>query len=273
MPYQEFRIADLIRRPPFSGEFSMSDDAIKSLTEAHRDHHEARVDPPVVWITADGPVVVDGHTRVRVAEICKSTWIECRVVEFAGDDDALRYVRSAQAGRRNLTPQEKIDLAQRMLGNQPTTREELAGAAGVSVRSVIRQRAVERSDDEDLKQRVRTGQTTLRGAERVLRERAQQARAADPAPPAARPAAASPRVQVAGKFEITLAGGEAIEKWRLHGEFFVGDGESQFLLRTVPAAGGEESAPVSYDSVAALKRGAERTLAALQADLTTPKGS
>ena len=136
--------------------------------------------PLVTW----QDVIIDGHNRYA---ICQEHELPFDTVELEFDslDDAKLWAWSHQEHRRNLTPYQRTTIALRfksMLAakakekesnrkstkqnsaessSEKNTRKEIAGIAGVSHDTVARVEYIEKHADDETKQRLRNGETTI----------------------------------------------------------------------------------------------------------------
>ena len=150
--------------------------------------------PIYIW----NDYIVDGHNRY---ELCKKHNIEFPVEELLlGNNatiiDVMEWMINTQLGRRNLPPakrlavmdkfkkkiQEQAKLTQGTrtdLTSSPNgekvksthTDKELAKMAGVGTGTVARYNKVMNSNDEELKEKVKTGQVSVNKAYEEVRKR------------------------------------------------------------------------------------------------------
>lgn len=151
--------------------------------------------------------IVDGHHRY---EICKKHNIEFKSEELILCDDAtivdyMEWMLNNQDARRNLTPADRLVAAEKLRGkiaeearlkiSQTTklsnenrnpsldqlvkpenkkspihTRKEIAKIAGVSEGTVQRFDKVMKSGDEELKQKVKSGEITIHAGYKAVKE-------------------------------------------------------------------------------------------------------
>ncbi len=138
------------------------------------------LDPLVVW--AERRILLDGHNR---KDICDRYGIDYAVRELSlpGRDEAKRWIIEHQFGRRNLTPYQRSELAlklkpllagnarERMLAGKPTdpdqnsgqgqTARKLAQIAGVSHDTIAKADYIAQHADEETKQKLRRGETSV----------------------------------------------------------------------------------------------------------------
>ena len=153
-------------------------------------------DALVLW----GDVLVDGHNRY---EICKAHDVVFKTVqkEFAGRNDALRWIILNQFGRRNLPAYERARLAlrlkpviaekakeqqirkpasfvsQKSVEQKPIdTQKEIAKAAGVSHDTIAKVEKIERKATPEVKEQLRKGELSINQAYQTVRrdEKAQR---------------------------------------------------------------------------------------------------
>jgi len=151
--------------------------------------------------------IVDGHHRY---EICKKHNIEFKSEELILCDNAtivdyMEWMLNNQDARRNLTPADRLVAAEKLRGkiadeakerqkeagkeygkginsfrpidhnlfenkDRPTTRKEIAKIAGVSEGTVQRFDKVMKSGDEELKQKVKSGEITIHAGYKAVKE-------------------------------------------------------------------------------------------------------
>jgi len=144
-----------------------------------------------VWNDA----IVDGHNRY---EICQRHGLpfEIRKLRFASLDDAMLWAWTHQENRRNLTPFQKAELAQkfkpqiekqareRQRGGQGgvllcqvsdkaiDTKKELAALAGISHDTMHKAEFLSKHADEETKEKLRLGKTTVNREYKRVKEKA-----------------------------------------------------------------------------------------------------
>ena len=144
-------------------------------------------DPLVVWPQSDGnSILVDGHNRWNIA--AKHGGINFKVVpmEFDDREAAKAWIIRNQFGRRNISAYDRSVLALKLKpiiqaeakkrmsegakGTQISaeakgeSREELAKIAGVSHDTIQKVETIEKSNDERLKDQVRSGEMSINKA-------------------------------------------------------------------------------------------------------------
>lgn len=158
----------------------LSDAEYKGLEEDILEH--GCLSPLVTW----NDVIVDGHNRYA---ICQDHELPFDTVElgFESLDDAKLWAWSHQEHRRNLTPFQRTEIALQFkavlaakgkekmsdggrnkgrenstdLAKENQTRDEIAQLAGVSNNTVTRVAYLEKHADDETKQRLRNGETTI----------------------------------------------------------------------------------------------------------------
>ncbi|MGW9111836.1 hypothetical protein [Microbacterium sp. NPDC055683] len=162
MPLSVHPVADLLP--------AMSEDELAELTHDIEVHGQR--EPAIVLRSADGTrALLDGRHR---ALACEALGIELttRDVELS-DDEARALVLSLNLHRRHLTASQRALIAARLAadsrqGRKPAalpvcamTQPEAAAALGVSSRLVRDAVAVVRGDDQELVERVASGEVTV----------------------------------------------------------------------------------------------------------------
>jgi len=149
-------------------------------------------------IVAWNKTIVDGHNRY---EICQKHGIsfEVKQMEFDAIEDAMFWAWTHQENRRNLTPYQRSELAlkfkpqiekqarERQRGgkggallltnlskaNEPiNTRSELAKIADVSEGNIARVEFLDKHADEETKEKLRQGKTTINREYKQAKEKA-----------------------------------------------------------------------------------------------------
>lgn len=170
---------------------------IPPLTEDERRQLEANLrvdgcrDPLVVW--QEQGILLDGHNRYR---LCQQHHIEfdVRQVSLPDRNAAKVWIIRNQFGRRNLTPYQRAELAlklepliaakakekQRAAGGavvqksgEPAVRtdKELARTAGVSHDTIAKAKFLRDNADDQTKEQLRTGQTSIHAAYKAVRKK------------------------------------------------------------------------------------------------------
>lgn len=131
-------------------------------------------------------VLVDGHNRYRIAQKHQLDF-QTKEIEFKDRDDAKLWILKNQLGRRNLLPYVRAQLALKLKPiiaekakekqsegggavRQKSdkavidTKKELASIAGVSHDTIHKVEAIEKSDNQFVKDRVKTGDMSINKA-------------------------------------------------------------------------------------------------------------
>ncbi|HOI57046.1 MAG TPA: hypothetical protein PLP01_17475, partial [Phycisphaerae bacterium] len=149
------------------------------------------LDPLIVW--AERKILLDGHNR---KEICDRYGIDygVREIRLPSRDDAKKWIIAHQFGRRNLTPYQRAELALALkpliaaaakerqgrrtdlesdFGQEPDgsdTKRTLAGIAGVSHDTIAKADYIAQHGDEETKNKLLRGETTINAEYRKLKE-------------------------------------------------------------------------------------------------------
>lgn len=160
------------------------------------------LDPIKVWEDADTGkyIIIDGHNRYRILKknnISLNYWENYKIMyanELPTRDDVKRWMLEQQLGRRNLSEAEKYEIVQKFksvfeqkakknqslggkgLANLPKvdTRKEMAEATGVSEGTYRKMDIVMKSDNEDLKQKLREKKVSVDAAYKEVKSTEQK---------------------------------------------------------------------------------------------------
>lgn len=150
------------------------------------------LDPIKVWEEPDTGkyIIIDGHNRYKILKknnISLNYWENYKIMyadELPTRDDVKRWMLEQQLGRRNLSEAEKYEIVQKFknvfeqkakknqsLGGKGSanlpkvdTRKEMAKATGVSEGTYRKMDIVMKSDNEDLKQKLREKKVSVDAA-------------------------------------------------------------------------------------------------------------
>lgn len=150
------------------------------------------LDPIKVWENPDTGkyIIIDGHNRYKILKknnISLNYWENYKIMyadELPTRDDVKRWMLEQQLGRRNLSEAEKYEIVQKFksvfeqkakknqsLGGKGSTnlskvdtRKEMAKATGVSEGTYQKMDVVMKSDNEDLKQKLREKKVSVDAA-------------------------------------------------------------------------------------------------------------
>ena len=160
------------------------------------------LDPIKVWEEASTGkyIIIDGHNRYKILKkhnIGFKYWEDYKIMyadELPTRDDVKRWMLEQQLGRRNLSEAEKYEIVQKFKGvfeqkakknqslggegsaNLPKvdTRKEMAKATGVSEGTYRKMDIVMKSDNEDLKQKLREKKVSVDAAYKEVKSAEQK---------------------------------------------------------------------------------------------------
>jgi hypothetical protein len=152
-------------------------------------------DPLVVWASPDGEqILLDGHNRLEICTTHRLPY-KTEVLTMETRDDAKVWIIKTQFARRNLTPYQRAELfivlgeiiaARSRQGERsdlcPTldkgepldTIGELAELAGMSRASMHKARVIHREAPEEVKAKLRRGETTINKEFQQIRREARR---------------------------------------------------------------------------------------------------
>lgn len=145
-------------------------------------------------------IIIDGHNRCKILKknnISLNYWENYKIMyadELPTRDDVKRWMLEQQLGRRNLSEAEKYEIVQKFksvfeqkakknqsLGGKGSanlpkvdTRKEMAKATGVSEGTYRKMDVVMKSDNEDLKQKLREKKVSVDAAYKKVKSTAQK---------------------------------------------------------------------------------------------------
>lgn len=183
--------------PNLAGLFPVREADLTAVTESMRERGYDQAEPLVVWRSVD--ILVDGHTRLRAAQDAGVERVCIDERPFEDLKDALEYAIRRQRDRRNLTPEELSGFQFRALAalervtrqgqrtdlpsregksaeprpedrHTRTSAAEAAAQVGVSRATAERAYAVLASDQDEVKDQLRAGETTVNGAYRAVKQ-------------------------------------------------------------------------------------------------------
>jgi ParB family chromosome partitioning protein len=93
---------DLKVKAPFKDLFPIRDNILNEIVKDIRKHGFDHTRPIVLW-QGHNCTVLDGHTRLRAAELTNTFEVPVEVKSFSTEDEALEYVIKCQRNRRNLS--------------------------------------------------------------------------------------------------------------------------------------------------------------------------
>lgn len=163
---------------------------------------DGMLDPIKVWEEpgTGRNIIIDGHNRYRILKknnISLNYWENYKFMyadELPTRDDVKRWMLEQQLGRRNLSEAEKYEIVQKFksvfeqkakknqsLGGKGSanlpkvdTRKEMAKATGVSEGTYRKMDVVMKSDNEDLKQKLREKKVSVDAAYKEVKSTAQK---------------------------------------------------------------------------------------------------
>jgi len=173
-------VVDITTRSPFKDLFPIRENILNEIVKDIKENGFDKSRPVVLWRKC-GLTVVDGHTRLRAAEIAKIKDIPTVMKDFPNERAALEYAIKCQRNRRNLCDQEILqcisELDKRKMTGRPSKEKlapcganfgkssnDTAQTLGISSRKVERARAVLDNAPDEIKEAVKLGKMSINKA-------------------------------------------------------------------------------------------------------------
>lgn len=160
-------------RDDFKNMFPLNETAAQNYAEEMTKNGYDNSQPIHLWFFSDEEglhhIVIDGHTRVKAAQIAGLYDIPCFKHEFNSMLEAKIYALNLQLSRRNLSDIEKIQAVELMdslrVENgdavKGKTSEKLAQQLGISSRQVEKIRSVTKDADEETMEQIASGEKSI----------------------------------------------------------------------------------------------------------------
>jgi hypothetical protein len=171
------RISDIVVDPEISKIFVIN---ARTLEEIYEKMLSIGFDESQPLVLQKGTnILLDGHTRLQAA--IKAGFNEVPIVEkeFESRDDAVMYTFERQSMRRNLTGAEILTVAQVYLRDgrkkhdgKGRQAELLAKLLNVGVTTLYQAIAIEKNGTEEIKEKVKSGNMSLKQAYNQLNPKA-----------------------------------------------------------------------------------------------------
>jgi ParB family chromosome partitioning protein len=152
---------DIVTIKPFNSLFSIDDKVFDAVLKDMEDNGYDYAFPIIVW----GDVVIDGHTRLEAAEVCKIAEIPILRKEFKDEKEALEYAIHNQRDRRNVSDAELLRCIEAI--DAPMTKKE-AGAKGGASKSEVKKASEPVKSHKETAKKLGVGETKVTDARVVL---------------------------------------------------------------------------------------------------------
>ena len=166
------RIDDIIIDPEISRLYPIDDKILNAVYEKILDVGFDESQPVV--LQKGTMILLDGHTRRAAAKKAGLQEIPAYEYEFEDREAAVMYTLERQAFRRNLTGKEILNVAQMFLQNRKKhdgtgrAAEQLAEKFNLGVATIYYAKAIVDHGSEELKEKVRNGEVSLKKAAKSL---------------------------------------------------------------------------------------------------------
>ena len=173
-------VVDITTRSPFKDLFPIRENILNEIVKDINENGFDKSRPIVLWRKC-GLTVVDGHTRLKAAEIAKIKDIPTVMKDFPNERAALAYAIKCQRNRRNLTDQEILQCvseldkrktmaeAGAMKGKKlaihvARSSDETAKVLGIGRGKVEKARGVLDNAPEQIREAVKSGKMSINKA-------------------------------------------------------------------------------------------------------------
>lgn len=189
---KQLKISEIRTRKLFSI-FDINNNVLTAIKENIESQGYDTAFPIVLW----GHTVIDGHTRLKAAEMAGIKDIPILQKKFSNKQEALEYAIHNQRDRRNMTEGELLRCIKRLdkreerggdHGNQYTggknlisnfaksepSRNRTASILGIGRSKVSDARTVLDSEDEEIQEQVKSGEKSISAAAKEIRGQQRQ---------------------------------------------------------------------------------------------------
>jgi ParB family chromosome partitioning protein len=164
--------------------FPIQEKVLNEIVDDIKEHGFDHTHPIVLW-QGHKSIVLDGHTRLRAAELCGLYEVPIEFKEFSTEEEALEYTIRCQRNRRNLTDLEIVQCISELdkrksrggnRGNQHRkapkatcvafgkSADETAKVLGINRGKVEKARAVLDKAPDEIKEAVKSGKMSINKA-------------------------------------------------------------------------------------------------------------
>lgn len=176
MEITQVPVSDIRIEKPFQHFFPIHNDTVLAIRIDMNANGYDPAFPVILW--EKDHILVDGHTRLIAAKEAGLERIPALVKPFESEDDAILYAFHLQRNRRNLSDEQIIRCLEVLdkisskkkkdpESRKPTKKEtviEQAKELGTSQSKVEKARAILEYGDEDIKEQVQSGKTSINKA-------------------------------------------------------------------------------------------------------------
>ncbi|MDD5698800.1 MAG: ParB/RepB/Spo0J family partition protein [Victivallaceae bacterium] len=173
--------SDLKVKAPFKDLFPIRGNILNEIVRDMKKNGFDHTRPIVLW-QGHNCTVLDGHTRLRAAELTDTLEVPVEVKSFPTEDEALEYVIKCQRNRRNLSDQEILQCVSeldkrrdRTLNFEAKTSKathvalgksanETAEVLGIGRGKVEKARAVLDKAPDEIREAVKSGEMSINRA-------------------------------------------------------------------------------------------------------------
>lgn len=184
-PIEYVEVDKFITKEPFKVLFPTKDEVLKAIKNNMKEEGYDETQVVIAWEKDGELVVLDGHTRLRVAKELGIKRVPAAIWEFDSEEEALDYVIHLQRDRRNLTDAEILACVEAVdrrfevgrgkknltLNSFPDSASKTAKSLGISRSKVHQVRKVLDAADEQTKAEIKAGKKTIHQAYKDIKEK------------------------------------------------------------------------------------------------------
>ena len=163
-------VSNIKTNPDLASRFTIDEKVLNSIIKSIKSSGFDKSEPIVIWKEED--VVVDGHTRLKAAQIAELEEVPVIEKSFLNFEEAKNYTEHRQFARRNLSQAEIYNYANntKNMGEERTV-ETLAKEIGVSKSTLEKARTVNKKASKKTKEKVQNNEMTINQAYTEIRQK------------------------------------------------------------------------------------------------------
>ena len=176
---KQIQVNEIEPHEKFQTLFKIDDDLLNRIAGSMEKNGFDNSQPVHIWKVTDEDgtlhnYLIDGYTRMAA---CKKTGIATVPYyedKFASEEECFLHVLHLQVDRRNLAPEELLKFIEELMGSdyvknmKGKTAEIIAETLGLSQRTVNKAINVIKNADEETREKIASGETTINKADKEI---------------------------------------------------------------------------------------------------------